>query len=177
MVAIRKATHKIRTTRSSCYLTHGGSTYDHKGLNKARRLMDRAAILEQLDTESDEPTTTTTGTTFRLIITTQVYENYGAHCWDGNGHCPQYWKAKGGNQYHRTIGNTNDVITTNIDELVKEIKNKVERDTEYYNEYVIDWYIATTTEETYSEQSLREMLEYEIINQTQYDHSLKQLSI
>ena len=34
-----------------------------------------------------------------LVITTQVYENYGAHDWDGKGECPQYWKAKGGSEY------------------------------------------------------------------------------
>lgn len=33
-----------------------------------------------------------------LVITTQHYENYGAHDWDGEGECPQHWKAKGGNQ-------------------------------------------------------------------------------
>ena len=35
----------------------------------------------------------------KLLITTQVYENYGAHDWDGEGQCPQYWKAKGGSDY------------------------------------------------------------------------------
>ena len=35
----------------------------------------------------------------KLHIQTQVYENYGAHDWDGEGQCPQYWKAKGGNDY------------------------------------------------------------------------------
>ena len=35
----------------------------------------------------------------KLLITTQVYENYGAHDWDGKGLCPQYWKAKGGSDY------------------------------------------------------------------------------
>jgi hypothetical protein len=33
------------------------------------------------------------------IVLTQVMENYGAHAWDGKGECPQYWKAKGGNEY------------------------------------------------------------------------------
>jgi len=28
----------------------------------------------------------------KLVITTQVYENYGVHDWDGRGECPQYWK-------------------------------------------------------------------------------------
>jgi hypothetical protein len=35
----------------------------------------------------------------KLLITTQVRENYGAHDWDGVGECPQYWKSKGGNDY------------------------------------------------------------------------------
>jgi hypothetical protein len=35
----------------------------------------------------------------KLLITTQIQENYGAHDWDGEGSCPQYWKMKGGNDY------------------------------------------------------------------------------
>ena len=35
----------------------------------------------------------------KLVITTQHLENYGAHDWDGEGECPQYWKCKGGNVY------------------------------------------------------------------------------
>ena len=35
----------------------------------------------------------------KLIINTQCNENYGAHDWNGEGECPQYWKAKGGETY------------------------------------------------------------------------------
>ena len=35
----------------------------------------------------------------RLVIETQCRENYGAHDWDGQGTCPQYWKYKGGSTY------------------------------------------------------------------------------
>lgn len=35
----------------------------------------------------------------KVIIQTQTYENYGAHDWDGNGGCPQYWKPKGGDTF------------------------------------------------------------------------------
>lgn len=35
----------------------------------------------------------------KLVIQTQIEENYGAHDWDGKGACPQYWKCKGGNTY------------------------------------------------------------------------------
>ena len=34
-----------------------------------------------------------------IVIRTQYHENYGAHDWDGEGECPQYWKAKGGSEY------------------------------------------------------------------------------
>jgi hypothetical protein len=35
----------------------------------------------------------------KLHIITQYMENYGAHDWDGQGECPQYWKMKGGEDY------------------------------------------------------------------------------
>jgi hypothetical protein len=35
----------------------------------------------------------------KAVVQTQIRENYGAHDWDGQGECPQYWKFKGGNTY------------------------------------------------------------------------------
>lgn len=35
----------------------------------------------------------------KIVIQTQILENYGAHDWDGQGECPQYWKCKGGETY------------------------------------------------------------------------------
>ena len=35
----------------------------------------------------------------KIVINTQYKENYGAHDWDGQGECPQYWKFKGGSTY------------------------------------------------------------------------------
>ena len=35
----------------------------------------------------------------KAVIYTQIRENYGAHDWDGQGECPQYWKFKGGNTF------------------------------------------------------------------------------
>ena len=35
----------------------------------------------------------------KLVIQTQIQENYGAHDWNGEGECPQYWKFKGGDTY------------------------------------------------------------------------------
>ena len=34
-----------------------------------------------------------------LVALTQSRENYGAHDWDGEGSCPDYWKNKGGNEF------------------------------------------------------------------------------
>ena len=34
-----------------------------------------------------------------LVALTQIRENYGAHDWDGEGSCPEYWKNKGGNEF------------------------------------------------------------------------------
>ncbi len=34
-----------------------------------------------------------------LVALTQFRENYGAHDWDGEGSCPDYWKNKGGNEF------------------------------------------------------------------------------
>ena len=57
----------------------------------------------------------------KLLITTQTYENYGAHDWDGVGECPQYWKAKGGSDYVVKKVNVNKVTETVIDfRLVKD---------------------------------------------------------
>jgi len=35
----------------------------------------------------------------KIVITTQFQENYGAHDWNGEGQCPEYWKYKGGSTY------------------------------------------------------------------------------
>lgn len=68
----------------------------------------------------------------KLIIYTQVYENYGAHDWDGRGECPQYWKAKGGNEY----------VIRNVEPAAKQLYHdaavlKINESSDYYREYVI----------------------------------------
>lgn len=34
-----------------------------------------------------------------ILVTCQYRENYGAHDWDGEGKCPQFWKCKGAISY------------------------------------------------------------------------------
>ncbi len=75
----------------------------------------------------------------KLLITTQVYENYGAHDWDGKGECPQYWKAKGGSDY--VVKNFRDF--GRVTEVIMALRGKVETDNEYFREYIIDWEVVT----------------------------------
>lgn len=90
----------------------------------------------------------------KLLITTQVYENYGAHDWDGVGECPQYWKAKGGTDY--VVKNFRDFKT--VTETVMALRSQIECDHEGYRENIINWEIVADDYLTEFEKS---QLEYE----------------
>ena len=90
----------------------------------------------------------------KLLITTQVYENYGAHDWDGTDECPQYWKAKGGNDYVVKKFKAFEKAT----ETVMGLREKIEKDNDYYREHIIDWEIVDDNHLTEFERS---QLEYE----------------
>ena len=91
----------------------------------------------------------------KLHITTQVYENYGAHDWDGTGECPQYWKAKGGSDYviKNFKGGDEDAI-----KAIFCLRNQIESDNEYIRENIISWNIVGNDYLTEFEQS---QLDYE----------------
>ena len=84
----------------------------------------------------------------KLLITTQVYENYGAHDWDGTGQCPQYWKAKGGSDY--VVKNVNVNKAT---ETVMAVRSQIEQDNYAFRESIIDWSIVADDHLTEFEQS------------------------
>ncbi len=88
----------------------------------------------------------------KLLIQTQVYENYGAHDWDGTGTCPQYWKAKGGNDY--VVKKFKGDATT----AVMALRSQIECDNEGYRENIVSWEIVADDYLTEFEQS---QLEYE----------------
>jgi len=90
----------------------------------------------------------------KLLITTQVQENYGAHDWDGKGACPQYWKFKGGNDY--VVKNFKDFHR--VTEVVMALRGKVEEDNEYYKEYIVDFEVVA---DDYLTEFERSQLEYE----------------
>ena len=90
----------------------------------------------------------------KLLITTQVYENYGAHDWDGKGECPSYWKAKGGSDY--VIKNFKDL--NKVTETVMGLRSKIEQDNEHFRETIIGWEVVADDYLTEFEQS---QLDYE----------------
>ena len=70
----------------------------------------------------------------KLVIQTQYKENYGAHDWNGEGECPQYWKFKGGETYVVPNVDVNN-LPNNIDDL----KALICYSNECSEEYVLDW--------------------------------------
>ena len=88
----------------------------------------------------------------KLLITTQTYENYGAHDWDGVGECPQYWKAKGGSDY--VVKRFKGDATT----AVMALRGQIEQDNDAYRESIINWEIVADDYLTEFEQS---QLDYE----------------
>ena len=84
----------------------------------------------------------------KLLITTQVYENYGAHDWDGQGECPSYGKAKGGSDY--VVKNIN---VNKVTETVMGLRSQIEQDNDAFRETIIDWTIVGDNDLTEFEQS------------------------
>ena len=91
----------------------------------------------------------------KLLITTQVYENYGAHDWDGVGECPQYWKAKGGSDYvvKKFKGGHADATLA-----VMVLRDQIEEDNDAFRESIIDFRLVADDYLTEFEQS---QLDYE----------------
>ena len=90
----------------------------------------------------------------KLLITTQVYENYGAHDWDGKNECPQYWKAKGGSDY--VVKKFKDFSA--VTETVMALRSQIECDDQGFREKIIGWEIVG---DDYLTEFEKDQLEYE----------------
>ncbi len=83
----------------------------------------------------------------KLAIYTQIRENYGAHTWDGEGKCPQYWKFKGGTTYVIEDVSLDEMLETTANAagltgahiLVSRLREYLEEFNDHYEEYIIDW--------------------------------------
>jgi hypothetical protein len=91
----------------------------------------------------------------KLLISTQYMENYGAHTWDGTGECPQYWKAKGGNDY--AVSNYTGG-ESGISETLDRVRGKIESDDNYCREWII---AAEIVEDGYLTEYERSQIDYE----------------
>lgn len=87
-----------------------------------------------------------------LVIDTQYYENYGAHDWNGEGECPQYWKAKGGSSYKIL----NCPLNIDFEEVVA--ASGIGHSNDYSEEVVIGWAIESDDYLSWFEKS---QLEYD----------------
>lgn len=81
----------------------------------------------------------------KLLITTQVYENYG------DAEKP-YWKAKGGSDY--VVKNFKGYTTT----TVMVLRDQIEQDNEMFREYILDFQLVA---DDYLTEFERSQLEYE----------------
>jgi hypothetical protein len=89
----------------------------------------------------------------RLIATTQVHENYGSHDWNGEGECPQYWKAKGGQDYLVAELSVEDASKGEayLQGLVDASLSQMESNNDYWREYVLGWELFPEGKLTYME--------------------------
>ena len=83
----------------------------------------------------------------KLLIQTQVYENYGS------AEKP-HWKAKGGEDY--VVPNFTDFNT--VTEVVLGLRDQIESDTDYFREAIICWNVV---EDSYLTEFERSQMEYE----------------
>ena len=70
----------------------------------------------------------------KIIVSTQISENYAAHDWDRKGECPQRWKYKGG----RTFIISNVDISNSMDSgYWSKIEDSIVSVNDYFVEYII----------------------------------------
>ena len=83
----------------------------------------------------------------KLLIQTQVYENYGSAD-------KPYWKAKGGSDY--VVKKFRDF--NRVTETVMALRSQIEQDNEFYTETIIGWEVVSND---YLTEFERSQLEYE----------------
>jgi hypothetical protein len=91
----------------------------------------------------------------QLFVYTRISENYGAHEWDGEGECPQYWKPKGGETYKVR---SSMIAAGLLTETVMAVRSQIETDSQYLTETIVDWEVVRDDELTEFE---RDQLEHE----------------
>lgn len=92
----------------------------------------------------------------KLLISTQVYENYA---WREDGSlgvgADAYWKAKGGSDY--VVKNFNGNYSKAL-AVVTAVRGQIEQDNDAFREHIIDWAIVA---DDYLTEFEKDQLEYE----------------
>ena len=97
----------------------------------------------------------------KLLITTQIYENYA---WREDGTlgtgADAYWKAKGGNDYvvKNFESNRRPSLADSATEAVMALRSQIECDNDAFREHIVDWRIVS---DDYLTEFERSQLEYE----------------
>jgi hypothetical protein len=79
--------------------------------------------------------------TMKIVIQTQVRENYGAHDWDGKGECPERWKFKGGETY--VVPNLTPAQAARVqEEGIPTLTALIESRSEGFEEYILGFSVA-----------------------------------
>lgn len=86
----------------------------------------------------------------KLHIQTQDQENYGAHDWDGEGECPQYWKFKGGEDFFIPKFKGGEAEAT---QAVMALRSQIEEDNQYFRRQIVGWGVVADNHMTDFEQS------------------------
>ena len=97
----------------------------------------------------------------QLLITTQIQENYGAHDWDGEGECPQYWKFKGGEDFFLPLDGFNpeyEFDDKRLEMIVDSVRDQVEWDNPASRQYIVGYDVV---EDDYRTEYEVQQLEYE----------------
>jgi len=77
----------------------------------------------------------------KIVIQTQIRENYGAHDWDGKGECPQRWKFKGGDTY--VVPNLTPAQAARVqEEGIPTLTALIESRSEGFEEYILGFSVA-----------------------------------
>lgn len=71
----------------------------------------------------------------KIVIHTQLRENYGAHDWSGEGECPQHWKNKGGNTYILEGVTVKQAMANELDDTIEQA---IEDRNDSYEECIVD---------------------------------------
>jgi len=91
----------------------------------------------------------------KLLITTQVFENYA---WNEDGSLGTgdnaYWKPKGGSDY--VVKNFRDY--NRVTEVVMALRSQIEQDNDAFREHIIGWEVVA---DDYLTEFERSQMEYE----------------